>query len=198
MVVRSALTTGHPLPPGKFLVLISVRGWVEPAAIMQLEVLGQPKNAMTSWGIEPATLRQHSASTNYTTACPWTEPSQWLKNQSVDSLEQVCSSCEKPFLSICLTLTQMLFIVKWNYFRNARWACALAKGNHLTTTCKQDELTASSNTRQQHTPAGTHLCTTSSCKPDTFHRSGFWTVRWRLQYSSSRSPNCTMCGLMNR
>jgi hypothetical protein len=52
MVVRlSALHAGRPLPPGRFLVLISVRGWVNPRAIVQLEVLGQLKNPMTSLGI---------------------------------------------------------------------------------------------------------------------------------------------------
>jgi hypothetical protein len=58
MVVRlSALRAGHPLPPGRFLVLISVRGWVDPRARVRLEGLGQLKNPMTSSGIELATFR---------------------------------------------------------------------------------------------------------------------------------------------
>jgi hypothetical protein len=43
-------------PPGRFLVLISVRAWVDPRDIVRLEGLGQFKNAMTSSGIEPATF----------------------------------------------------------------------------------------------------------------------------------------------
>jgi hypothetical protein len=44
-------------PQGRFLVLISVRGWVDPRVIVRLEGLGQVKNPMTSLGIEPATFR---------------------------------------------------------------------------------------------------------------------------------------------
>jgi hypothetical protein len=60
MVVRlSALRAGRPLPPGRFLVLISVRGRADPRAIVRLEGLGQLKksNEMTSPGIELATFR---------------------------------------------------------------------------------------------------------------------------------------------
>jgi hypothetical protein len=43
-------------PPGRFLVLISVRGRVDPRATVRLEGLGQLKNPMTSSGMEPATF----------------------------------------------------------------------------------------------------------------------------------------------
>jgi hypothetical protein len=43
-------------PPGRFLVLISVRCSVDPRAIVRLKGLGQLKNS-TSSGLEPATFR---------------------------------------------------------------------------------------------------------------------------------------------
>jgi hypothetical protein len=42
-VKLSVLRAGCPLLPGKFLVLISVRCWVDPRAIVRLEGLGQLK-----------------------------------------------------------------------------------------------------------------------------------------------------------
>jgi hypothetical protein len=58
MAVRlSAIKAGRPLPPGRFLALISVRGCVDPRVIMRLEELGElKKSPVISSGIEPATF----------------------------------------------------------------------------------------------------------------------------------------------
>jgi hypothetical protein len=57
MVRLSALGAGPSLPRGRLLVLISVRGSVDPRAIVRLEGLVQFKNAMTLSEFEPATFR---------------------------------------------------------------------------------------------------------------------------------------------
>jgi hypothetical protein len=45
-------------PPRRFLVPISVRGWVNPRAIVRLEGLGQSENLVTSSGLKPAVTFQ--------------------------------------------------------------------------------------------------------------------------------------------
>jgi hypothetical protein len=58
MAVRlSALRVDRLLLPGRFLILISVRGRVDPRDILQLEGLGKLKNPSISSGIELATFR---------------------------------------------------------------------------------------------------------------------------------------------
>ena len=57
-VVRSSASrTGRLYPQKMFLVLIFTRGWVDPRATVWLEGICHWKNAVTSPGIDPGTVR---------------------------------------------------------------------------------------------------------------------------------------------
>jgi hypothetical protein len=59
------LTRCRPLPPGRFLVLISDRGWVDPRAIVRLKGLGQLKIPVTPSGLNVNYISNYANNISY-------------------------------------------------------------------------------------------------------------------------------------
>jgi hypothetical protein len=96
-------------------------------------------------------------------SCPYSHLIRRPEHKSVVRSKRQSANSETPRLQlkwevVSLHQIQMLFTVNWEHFRSARWARAFTKGNHLKTTkCKQDELTASSNTHHSRSTALSHV-----------------------------------------
>jgi hypothetical protein len=120
-VVRlSALRTGCLDPQEIFLVLISLRGWVDPRAIVRPEVLCQWKIPMAPSGIGPATFRFVAQCLNHRAIAraivrPWKNKT-WLK--ILPWLNDVLSSLNFLFSG----KTPSLNFIDWRIIQSRRGA----------------------------------------------------------------------------
>ena len=155
MVVRlSVLRTGRIYPQEIFLVLISVRGWVDPRGHSAIgKILCQWKIPMTPSGIEPATFRFVAHHLNH---CATAVPIQgivfdvkWQRNQLI--LHHDDASCHN-----FLATQQLLLTTKFKSFPSHR---ILHSSLGRTSCLSQDEILRPNLRHLAHTEESQHNVT---------------------------------------